>query len=264
MAAPRDPDSEAIRAWMPVVRRIAAARRRSLPANVTQDDLEAAGMTAVWDAIKEHDGQIPLDAHVRQKVGWAINDWLRKVSHVDRRSTQEVAFVGEEHLDQVSAGEDPLEIIEREQAARQRIQAMTPTQRAVAGQVLGGEEIKGIAAGMGISASRVSQHCNEAVARMGRSRQRTPDTFDPALVQIRMGEPVPPPLGARVNRYSALLARIPATGHVVLGITPARNLVSQAKREGVRYMYRQLNDTTAGFWREPSPEQTKEFKRGKK
>ena len=88
------------------------------------------------------------------------------------------------------------------------------------------------------------------------------DSFDPGAVIIEMNVTRKPAKG-RMNRNQALIARMPATGSVVLAKAQAESLRTEMKRMGVRYMTQAVSETLTRVWREPSAEQmaTKKGKR---
>jgi len=74
--------------YEPLVRKIAGGFQRKLPRNVLREDLIAAGMGGLWDAIRRHpDG--PTDSfewYVRVRIRGAILDELRAQDWLPRRA----------------------------------------------------------------------------------------------------------------------------------------------------------------------------------
>ena len=74
--------------YEPLVRKIAGGFQRKLPRNVLREDLIAAGMSGLWDAIRRHpDG--PSDSfewYVRVRIRGAILDELRAQDWLPRRA----------------------------------------------------------------------------------------------------------------------------------------------------------------------------------
>ncbi|HET7539116.1 MAG TPA: sigma-70 family RNA polymerase sigma factor [Polyangiaceae bacterium] len=74
--------------YEPLVRKIAGGFQRKLPRNVLREDLIAAGMSGLWDAIRRHpDG--PTDSfewYVRVRIRGAILDELRAQDWLPRRA----------------------------------------------------------------------------------------------------------------------------------------------------------------------------------
>ena len=77
---------ELLERYTPLVRKIAGGFQRKLPRNVLREDLLAAGMGGLWDAIRRH-GQTAGDSfewYVRVRVRGAILDELRAQDWVPR------------------------------------------------------------------------------------------------------------------------------------------------------------------------------------
>jgi RNA polymerase sigma factor for flagellar operon FliA len=74
--------------YTPLVQRIAGGFRRKLPHNVLKEDLVAAGMVGLWDAIRRHgaDGGEGFEWYVRVRVRGAILDELRAQDWLSRRA----------------------------------------------------------------------------------------------------------------------------------------------------------------------------------
>lgn len=79
---------ELIRLYSPLVRQIAGGFQRKLPRNVLRDDLLAAGMSGLWDAIRKHgdDQNTNFDWYVRVRIRGAILDELRAQDWLPRRA----------------------------------------------------------------------------------------------------------------------------------------------------------------------------------
>jgi RNA polymerase sigma factor for flagellar operon FliA len=79
---------ELLERYTPLVRKIAGGFQRKLPRNVLREDLLAAGMGGLWDAIRRH-GQTAGDSfewYVRVRVRGAILDELRAQDWLPRRA----------------------------------------------------------------------------------------------------------------------------------------------------------------------------------
>jgi RNA polymerase sigma factor FliA len=79
---------ELLARYTPLVRKIAGGFQRKLPRNVLREDLLAAGMGGLWDAIRRH-GQTAGDSfewYVRVRVRGAILDELRAQDWLPRRA----------------------------------------------------------------------------------------------------------------------------------------------------------------------------------
>jgi RNA polymerase sigma factor for flagellar operon FliA len=80
---------ELLATYMPIVRQIVGGFQRKLPRNVLREDLLAAGMSGLWDAIRRHaddeDNQ-GFEWYVRVRVRGAILDELRAQDWLPRRA----------------------------------------------------------------------------------------------------------------------------------------------------------------------------------
>lgn len=80
-------EAELIRHYTPVVQQIVGGFQRRLPRSVLRDDLVAAGMCGLWDAIRKHgnDRSERFDWYVRVRIRGAILDELRAQDWLPRR-----------------------------------------------------------------------------------------------------------------------------------------------------------------------------------
>ena len=71
-----------------LVRQIAGGFQRKLPRNVLRDDLIAAGMSGLWDAVRKHghERSTNFDWYVRVRIRGAILDELRAQDWLPRRA----------------------------------------------------------------------------------------------------------------------------------------------------------------------------------
>jgi RNA polymerase sigma factor for flagellar operon FliA len=74
--------------YSPLVRQIVGGFQRKLPRNVLRDDLLAAGMSGLWDAIRRQGGQCDesFEWYVRVRIRGAILDELRAQDWLPRRA----------------------------------------------------------------------------------------------------------------------------------------------------------------------------------
>jgi RNA polymerase sigma factor for flagellar operon FliA len=74
--------------FTPLVRKIAGGFQRKLPRNVLREDLIAAGMSGLWDAIRRHPdgGDDSFEWYVRVRIRGAILDELRAQDWLPRRA----------------------------------------------------------------------------------------------------------------------------------------------------------------------------------
>jgi RNA polymerase sigma factor FliA len=81
-------EKELIAVYSPLVRQIAGGFQRKLPRNVLRDDLVAAGMSGLWDAVRRQ-LEAPSDRfeyYVRVRIRGAILDELRAQDWLPRRA----------------------------------------------------------------------------------------------------------------------------------------------------------------------------------
>jgi RNA polymerase sigma factor for flagellar operon FliA len=98
LEAPRSPrpavqasnelSSALINKYSGLVRQIAGGFQRKLPRNVLRDDLIAAGMSGLWDAVRKHGHEQTenFDWYVRVRIRGAILDELRAQDWLPRRA----------------------------------------------------------------------------------------------------------------------------------------------------------------------------------
>ena len=81
-------EAQLLTEYGPVVRQIAGGFQRRLPRNVLRDDLIAAGMSGLWDAIRKHGEERAgnFDWYVRVRIRGAILDELRAQDWLPRRA----------------------------------------------------------------------------------------------------------------------------------------------------------------------------------
>ncbi len=81
-------EAELIAMYTPLVRQIAGGFQRKLPRNVLRDDLLAAGMSGLWDAVRKQVEQPSdrFDYYVRVRIRGAILDELRAQDWLPRRA----------------------------------------------------------------------------------------------------------------------------------------------------------------------------------
>jgi RNA polymerase sigma factor for flagellar operon FliA len=84
---------ELLTQFTPVVQKIVGGFQRKLPRNVLREDLLAAGMIGLWDAIQRHgaDADDGFEWYVRVRVRGAILDELRAQDWLPRRLRATVA-----------------------------------------------------------------------------------------------------------------------------------------------------------------------------
>ena len=80
--------AQLLQQYAPLVRQIVGGFQRKLPRNVLRDDLVAAGMSGLWDAIRRQAGQYDesFEWYVRVRIRGAILDELRAQDWLPRRA----------------------------------------------------------------------------------------------------------------------------------------------------------------------------------
>jgi RNA polymerase sigma factor FliA len=80
-------EAELIAQYLPLVQQIVGGFQRRLPRSVLRDDLIAAGMCGLWDAIRKHGDNRSerFDWYVRVRIRGAILDELRAQDWLPRR-----------------------------------------------------------------------------------------------------------------------------------------------------------------------------------
>jgi RNA polymerase sigma factor for flagellar operon FliA len=87
-ATRRAREADLLRQYSSLVRQIAGGFQRKLPRNVLRDDLIAAGMSGLWDAIRKHGMEQTENFgwYVRVRIRGAILDELRAQDWLPRRA----------------------------------------------------------------------------------------------------------------------------------------------------------------------------------
>ncbi len=171
--------------YAPLVQKIASGFQRRLPRNVLRDDLVAAGMGGLWDAILKHGDQHDdgFEWYVRVRVRGAIVDELRAQDWLPRRARTKpgedapsvVRIEDVSTLDQSRclAG---VEMESAEAAAEQRSERVAleaaigklpeRERHIVASHYFGGIKFKDLGAELGVSEPRISQLHSRAMKRL--------------------------------------------------------------------------------------------------
>jgi RNA polymerase sigma factor FliA len=89
--------AQLLQEYAPLVRQIVGGFQRKLPRNVLRDDLIAAGMSGLWDAIRRQNGQCDesFEWYVRVRIRGAILDELRAQDWLPRRARAAAAEANE-------------------------------------------------------------------------------------------------------------------------------------------------------------------------
>lgn len=181
--------------YQALVRQIAGGFQRKLPRNVLRDDLIAAGMSGLWDAVRKHGHEATgnFDWYVRVRIRGAILDELRAQDWLPRRARAAAAEAAAAEGSKLSAAPVVLrfdEVSETEQArcltageasnteqtveanfAKKRLeQAMAQLpereRRIVAMHYFRGIKFKELGEMLGVSEPRISQLHSRAMTRL--------------------------------------------------------------------------------------------------
>jgi len=173
--------------YTPLVHKIASGFQRRLPRNVLREDLVAAGMIGLWDAIRRH-GEHPNEGftwYVRVRVRGAILDELRAQDWLSRRVRKAVTESGESslprvvRLDDVSESEQSrclgmaceadveLELQASREALARAVEALPERERLIVSEHYYRQvKFTSLGAQLGVSEPRVSQLHSRAMRRL--------------------------------------------------------------------------------------------------
>ena len=179
--------------YTPLVRQIAGGFQRRLPRNVLREDLIAAGMSGLWDAIRRHADK-PSESfewYVRVRIRGAILDELRAQDWLPRRARAAAAEANEQgdtarvfapavvRFDDVSEWEQNRCLatlasseaavdakFTRETLARAVEQLPTRERHIVAAHYFRGVKFKDLGTELGVSEPRISQLHSRAMQRL--------------------------------------------------------------------------------------------------
>ena len=180
--------SELLARYTPVVRQIAGGFQRKLPRSVLREDLIAAGMGGLWDAIRRHSGQEDerFEWYVRVRIRGAILDELRAQDWLPRRARAAAEAEGGfapavVRFDDVSIWEQTRALIavdtaasdmaveaklQSETLARAVEQLPDRERHIVSAHYFQGVRFKDLGAQLGVSEPRISQLHSRAMQRL--------------------------------------------------------------------------------------------------
>jgi RNA polymerase sigma factor FliA len=185
-----DPRAEELLArYTPLVRQIAGGFQRKLPRSVLREDLVAAGMAGLWDAIRRHAGKSDesFEWYVRVRIRGAILDELRAQDWLPRRVRAAVTEDGTPcapsvvRFDDVSDWEQSRCLASSEAAASdvaveakfrhetlvRAVEQLPERERhIVASHYFRGVRFKDLGAELGVSEPRISQLHSRAMQRL--------------------------------------------------------------------------------------------------
>lgn len=188
-------EAELLAIYTPLVRQIAGGFQRKLPRNVLRDDLLAAGMSGLWDAVRRQVTQPSdrFDYYVRVRIRGAILDELRAQDWLPRRARAAAAEAQENgnharavapavvRFDDVSEWEQGRCLatddssnseaavnakFERESLARAVDQLPSRERHIVAAHYFRGIKFKDLGTELGVSEPRISQLHSRAMQRL--------------------------------------------------------------------------------------------------
>jgi RNA polymerase sigma factor for flagellar operon FliA len=192
-ARPVDSQStaELLALYSPLVRKIVGGFQRKLPRNVLREDLIAAGMSGLWDAIRRHpDGaNESFEWYVRVRIRGAILDELRAQDWLPRRARAAAeATVGTEsyvpapsvvRLDDVSewdqnrclsdssSSEQAVAAKFAQENLQKAVEQLPERERhIVSAHYFHGVKFKDLGAELGVSEPRISQLHSRAISRL--------------------------------------------------------------------------------------------------
>jgi RNA polymerase sigma factor FliA len=173
--------------YRPLVQKIAGGFQRRLPRHVLREDLVAAGMAGLWDAIRKHGNSVEggFEWYVRVRVRGAILDELRSQDWLSRRARAAAEASGQSipphivHLDDMREHEQARclaipthgesEIAQRDQRAAlaRAVEKLPERERFIVSEhYFGDVKFKTLSEALGVSEPRVSQLHSRAMKRL--------------------------------------------------------------------------------------------------
>jgi RNA polymerase sigma factor for flagellar operon FliA len=173
--------------FKPLVQKIAGGFQRRLPRHVLREDLVAAGMAGLWDAIRKH-GSVAdegFEWYVRVRIRGAILDELRSQDWLSRRARAAAEATGQSipphvvHLDDMREPEQArclatvvhgeTEISQRDQRAAlaRAVEQLPERERMIVSEhYFGDVKFKSLSEKLGVSEPRISQLHSRAMKRL--------------------------------------------------------------------------------------------------
>jgi len=164
--------------YRPLVQKIAGGFQRRLPRHVLREDLVAAGMAGLWDAIRKHgDGADEgFEWYVRVRIRGAILDELRSQDWLSRRARAAAEATGQSipphvvHLDDMrepeqarclathSTGDNEMAQRDQRAALARAVSQLPERERMIVSEhYFGDVKFKCLSERLGVSEPRVSQ-----------------------------------------------------------------------------------------------------------
>ncbi len=200
---------ELFKQYQPVAKRIALAYLRKVPRSVLRDDLEAAALLGLWQAVNGNPDREGFEWYLRVRVRGAVLDELRRQDWLPRRMRQRAleegaAAVAVIRMDDLSPQEreglgfalPPADELADEHRTRadldKEIARLPDREREILERLMSGATQDMIAAEQGVSAPRVSQLRARAIARLrgeATSRYRRPKRGPQIPVSVISNDP---------------------------------------------------------------------------
>lgn len=173
--------------FRPLVQKIAGGFQRRLPRHVLREDLVAAGMAGLWDAIRKHGDNADegFEWYVRVRIRGAILDELRSQDWLSRRARAAAEATGQSipphvvHLDDMcepeqarclgSTSQGDSEIFQRDERAAlaRAVEKLPERERFIVSEhYFGDVKFKSLSESLGVSEPRVSQLHSRAMKRL--------------------------------------------------------------------------------------------------
>jgi RNA polymerase sigma factor for flagellar operon FliA len=170
-----------------LVQKIAGGFQRRLPRHVLREDLIAAGMGGLWDAIRKHGNSVDegFEWYVRVRIRGAILDELRSQDWLSRRARAAAEATGQSipphvvHLDDMREPDQArclatpthgeTEITQRDQRAAlaRAVEQLPERERYIVSEhYFGDVKFKTLSETLGVSEPRVSQLHSRAMKRL--------------------------------------------------------------------------------------------------
>lgn len=179
--------AELLERYRPLVQKIAGGFQRRLPRHVLREDLVAAGMAGLWDAIRKHgdDANQGFEWYVRVRIRGAILDELRSQDWLSRRARAAAEASGEGapphivHLDDMrepdqtrflaapTYGDSDVAQRDERAALARAVERLPERERFIVSEhYFGDVKFKSLSQALGVSEPRVSQLHSRAMKRL--------------------------------------------------------------------------------------------------
>ncbi len=164
--------------YTPLAKQIARGFKKKLPCTVLLEDIEAAALLGLWDAVTRGASHEAFEYYVRVRIRGAIQDELRTEDWLPRRAREHNpefrirSFEEFENLDGIQAltvlpeAEQLIEQKERALVLAKRVADLPAREAEILADVFEGKSHLQIAAEMGISEPRISQIRKRAEQRI--------------------------------------------------------------------------------------------------